>query len=199
VLEACIHQRLSLQLTADLTTLKESKKGAWLKYLPDVRAGLAPALSFDGERAQSRLAPALSIGLNSSLIYQSHRDKQQRKASSEAIIKRNQLQEATEIAQLQRLQRRLQTEIDKLNLHSGVTDIDRQLFNLYQKQYDNHDISPEEYLLKRKAFLLQELRSQDQLNRIQILQYQIEDLAGCVEFSFGSEIFQKKINAPTKR
>jgi uncharacterized protein HemX len=145
------------------------------------------------------LAPALSIGLNSSLIYQSHRDKQQRKATREAIIKQNQLQEATQIAQLHRLQRRLQTEIDKLNLHSGVTDIDRQLFTLYQKQYDNHDISPEEYLLKRKAFLLQELRTQDQLNRIQSLQYQVEDLAGCIEIPLDQENFSNFFQPVSKR
>lgn len=198
--ESCIKYRHQLQLSADLTTLQESKKGAWLKYLPSVSAGLAPAIRRGADGSfNSGLSPTLSIGVNSSLIYQSHSDKQQRKATREAIIKQNQLQEATEMAQLRRLQRRLQTETDKLNLHSGVTDIDRQLFTLYQKQYDNHDISPEEYLLKRKAFLLQELRTQDQLNRIQTLQYQIEDLAGCIEMSPDQENFSKKIQPVSKR
>jgi hypothetical protein len=198
--DSCIQIRLQLQLTADLTTLQESKKGAWLKYLPSVSAGLAPAIrrAADGS-FNSGLSPTLSIGLNSSLIYQSHREKQQRKATREAIIKQNQLQEATQIAQLHRLQRRLQTEIDKLNLHSGVTDIDRQLFTLYQKQYDNHDISPEEYLLKRKAFLLQELRTQDQLNRIQSLHYQVEDLAGCLETPIDPNFSQKNFTPLSKR
>lgn len=176
-LEACIHQRHQLQLTANLTTLQESKKGAWLKYLPSVSLAsgfrASPDSPFGG-------GGGLSIGLNSSLIYTAHRDKQQRAATRDAIIQRAQLQEDQEIAKLHRLQRRLQIETDKLNLHVGVTDIDRQLFNLYQQQYDNHDISPEEYLLKRKAFLLQELRNQDQLNRIEALQYEIEDLAGCL-------------------
>jgi hypothetical protein len=198
--ESCIHHRHQLQLAADLTTLQESKKGAWLKYLPSVSAGLAPAIRRGAHGSfNSGLSPTLSIGLNSSLIYQSHRDKQQRKATREAIIKQNQLQEATQIAQLHRLQRRLQTEIDKLNLHSGVTDIDRQLFTLYQKQYDNHDISPEEYLLKRKAFLLQELRTQDQLNRIQSLQYQVEDLAGCIEIPLDQENFSNFFQPVSKR
>jgi hypothetical protein len=198
--DSCIQQRQALQLAADLTTLQDSKKGAWLKYLPSVSAGLAPAIrrAADGS-FNSGLSPTLSIGLNSSLIYQSHREKQQRKATREAIIKQNQLQEATQIAQLHRLQRRLQTEIDKLNLHSGVTDIDRQLFTLYQKQYDNHDISPEEYLLKRKAFLLQELRTQDQLNRIQSLHYQVEDLAGCLETPIDPNFSQKNFTPLSKR
>jgi hypothetical protein len=127
--DSCIHHRLQLQLTADLTTLQESKKGAWLKYLPSVSAGLAPSFRRGADGSfSSGLSPTLSIGVNSSLIYQSHRDKQQRKAATEAIIKQNQLREATEIAQLHRLQRRLQTEIDKLNLQNGVSDIDRQLF-----------------------------------------------------------------------
>ncbi|WP_020569774.1 hypothetical protein [Neolewinella persica] len=179
--ESCIQTRHTRLREADLATLQESKKGAWLKYLPTVRAGLAPALGFNpnGE-AQSRLSPTLSVGLNSSLIYQAHRDKQQRAATRESIIKRSQLQEDQEIAKLHRLQRRLQIETNKLNLHDGVADIDRQLFTLYQKQYDNHDISPEEYLLKRKAFLLQELRNKDQITRIEALQYEIEDLAGCL-------------------
>jgi hypothetical protein len=198
--EDCIKQRHQLQLTADLTTLQESKKGAWLKYLPSVSAGLAPAIRRGADGSfSSGLSPTLSIGVNSSLIYQSHRDKQQRKASREAIIKQNQLQEATKIAQLHRLQRRLQTEIDKLNLQNGVSDIDRQLFTLYQKQYDNHDISPEEYLLKRKAFLLQELRNQDQLDRIQNLQYQVEDLAGCLETPIDPNFSQKNFTPLSKR
>jgi hypothetical protein len=180
-LEECIQTRHTRLREADLTTLKESKKGAWLKYLPSVSAGLAPAIRRQADGSfNSGLSPTLSIGINSSLIYQAHQDKQQRKATSEAITKRSQLQEDLEIAKLHRLQRRLQIETDKLSLHDGVTDIDRQLFTLYQKQYDNHDIPPEEYLLKRKAFLLQELRTQDQLTRIQTLQYEIEDLAGCI-------------------
>lgn len=198
--EFCIHTRHAAQLTADLTTLQESKKGAWLKYLPSLSAGLAPSLRVrEGLAPSQGFAPTLSIGLNSSLIYRSHREKQQRKAAREAIIKQNQLQEATEIAQLRRLQRRLQTEIDKLNLRSGVADIDRQLFNLYQKQYQNHDISPEEYLLKRKAFLLQELRNQDQLDRIQSLQYQIEDLANCFEISNEEKKIQKNFSPLSRR
>lgn len=178
--EACIQTRHARLLAANLAALQESKKGRWLKYLPTVRAGLAPALSFspNGE-ARSRLSPTLSLGLNSSLLYTAHRDKQQRAATREAIIKRAQLQEDQELAKLHRLQRRLQIETDKLNLQDGVADIDRQLFNLYQQQYDNHDITPEEYLLKRKAFLLQELRNQDQITRIEALKFEIEDLAGC--------------------
>lgn len=181
--ESCIQTRHHRLLQADLTSLKESKKGAWLKYLPSVSAGLAPAFrqSQDGGFS-SRLAPTLSIGLNSSLIYTAHRDKQQRAATRESIIQRAQLQEDLEVAKLHRLQRKLQIETSKLNLHDGVADIDRQLFSLYAKQYENHEISPEEYLLKRKAFLLQELRNQDQLTRIEALQFEIEDLAGCLTF-----------------
>jgi len=181
--ESCIQTRHTRLREADLATLTKSHKKDWLKYLPSVSAGLSPALRRDQDgNFSSRLTPTLSIGLNSSLIYQAHRDKQQRAATRESIIKRSQLQEDLEIAKLHRLQRRLQIETDKLNLHTGVTDIDRQLFNLYQQQYDNHDITPEEYLLKRKAFLLQELRNQDQITRIEALQFEIEDLAGCLTF-----------------
>jgi hypothetical protein len=180
-LDSCINQRHTRFREAELATLQESKKGAWLKYLPSISAGLAPSWRQNNDGSvRAGLAPSLSIGLNSSLIYTAHRDKQQRLATQDAIIKRSQLQEDLELAKLHRLQRRLQIETDKLNLHVGVTDIDRQLFTLYQKQYDNHDITPEEYLLKRKAFLLQELRNQDQITRIEALQYEIEDLAGCL-------------------
>jgi len=182
--ESCIQTRHTRLREADLATLTKAHKKDWLKYLPSVSAGLSPALRRDQDgNFSSRLTPTLSIGLNSSLIYQAHRDKQQRAATRESIIKRSQLQEDLEIAKLHRLQRRLQIETDKLNLHVGVIDIDRQLFNLYQQQYDNHDITPEEYLLKRKAFLLQELRNQDQITRIEALQFEIEDLAGCLTFT----------------
>jgi hypothetical protein len=192
-LDSCIQTRHTRQREADLTTLKESKKGAWLKYLPSLSAGLAPSLRQNNDgTVRAGLAPTLSLGINSSLIYQAHRDKQQREATKEAIIKRSQLQEDIEIAKLHRLQRRLEVETDKLNLHNGIADIDRQLFTLYQKQYDNKDISPEEYLLKRKAFLLQELRNQDQITRIEALQYEIEDLAGCLASPLETEEFPSR-------
>lgn len=179
--EACIHLRHTRLREAELATLQESKKGRWLKYLPTVRAGLAPTLRQNQDGTlNAGLFPTLSIGLNSSLIYQAHRDKQQRQATHNAIIQRSQLQQDLEIAKLHRLLRRLQTETDKLTLQSGVADVDRQLFSLYQQQYENHDISPEEYLLKRKAFLQQELRNQDQIARIEALRYEIEELAGCL-------------------
>jgi hypothetical protein len=191
--ESCIQTRHTRQREANLATLTKAHKKDWLKYLPSVSAGLAPSFrqSQDGS-VRAGLAPALSIGLNSSLIYTAHRDKQQRAATRESIIKRSQLQEDIEIAKLHRLQQRLQTETDKLNLHNGIADIDRQLFNLYQQQYDNHDIPPEEYLLKRKAFLLQELRNQDQITRIEALQYEIEDLAGCLTSPLGTEEFPSR-------
>jgi|GEM_PF-2058178 hypothetical protein len=179
--DSCIQQRHSRLREANLATLTKAHKKDWLKYLPSLSAGLAPSFRQNNDGSvRAGLAPSLSLGINSSLIYQAHRDKQQRAATRESIIKRSQLQEDLEIAKLHRLQRRLQIETDKLNLHVGVTDIDRQLFNLYQQQYDNHDITPEEYLLKRKAFLLQELRNQDQITRIEALRYEIEDLAGCL-------------------
>ena len=180
-LESCIQHRHTRLREAELATLQESKKGRWLKYLPTVRAGLAPTLRQNQDGTlNAGLFPTLSIGLNSSLIYQAHRDKQQRQATHNAIIQRSQLQQDLEIAKLHRLLRRLQTETDKLTLQSGVADVDRQLFSLYQQQYENHDISPEEYLLKRKAFLQQELRNQDQIARIEALRYEIEELAGCL-------------------
>jgi hypothetical protein len=186
--EACIHQRHTRLREAELATLTKAHKKDWLKYLPSLSAGLAPSFRQNNDgTVRAGLAPSLSLGINSNLIYQSHRDKQQREATQEAIIKRSQLQEDIEIAKLHRLQRRLEVETDKLNLHNGIADIDRQLFNLYQQQYDNYDIPPEEYLLKRKAFLLQELRNQDQITRIEALQYEIEDLAGCLTFPLGSE------------
>ncbi|TXF89303.1 hypothetical protein FUA23_11190 [Neolewinella aurantiaca] len=179
--ESCIQTRHLRLREAELATLTKAHKKDWLKYIPSLNAGLSPALRRDQDgNFSSRLTPTLSLGINSSLIYQAHRNKQQRAATRESIIKRSQLKEDIEIAKLHRLQRRLEVETDKLNLHNGVADIDRQLFTLYQKQYENHDISPEEYLLKRKTFLLQELRNQDQITRIETLQYEIENLAGCL-------------------
>ena len=179
--ETCIHHRHTRLRQAELAALQESQKGRWLKYLPTISAGLAPAFrQSQNGTFNSRLAPTLSVGLNSSLIYQAHRDKQQRLATREAIIQRSQLQQDLEVAKLHRLQRQLQIATNKLDLQAGVADIDRQLFNLYQQQYDNHDITPEEYLLKRKAFLQQELRNQDQITRIEAIQFEIEELAGCL-------------------
>ena len=175
--QSCLQHRYARLLEAELTTLHEARRGNWKKFLPALRLGLAPALSTNGT---VRLAFAPSLSLNSSLIYTAHRDKQQRAAQRLAVERRLQLQLDTDLARLDRLLRRQAEATVKLDLYAGVIEVDRQLFGLYQQQYDNHDITPEEYLLKRKAFLTQELRRQEQVDQLQLLQYEIEELAGCL-------------------
>jgi hypothetical protein len=77
-LESCIQTRQTRLREAELATLTKSHKKDWLKYLPSLSAGLAPSFrqSNDGS-VRGGLSPTLSLGLNSSLIYQAHRDKQQ--------------------------------------------------------------------------------------------------------------------------
>jgi hypothetical protein len=166
----CVRQRFTLLLDAELEALKLDHKGQWLKYLPSA------GMTYD---IQGRLRPAVSV--NSSTIYTARRDKRQLAARRESIRKRLMLEEARVLSNLIRKHQRLVAEVDRADRLAGIAEIDRELFYLYQEQYKNEELMPEDFLLKKKAFLLQEMRGQEQEEKLLLLRYEIEDLAQCLE------------------
>ena len=165
----CVRQRYTLLLEADLESLDVSNKGQWVKYLPNV------GVTYD---IQGRPRPAASI--NTSTIYTAKRDRQQLAAQREGIRKRLLLEEARTIGNLIRKYQRFIAEGDRVDRLSAIAEIDRELFYLYQEQHKNDELMPEEFLFKKKAFLIQEMRGLEQEEKVRMLRYEVEDLAQCL-------------------
>ncbi len=165
----CVRQRHTLLLEAELEVLNVSTKGQWLKYLPNV------GVTYD---ISGRPRPAVST--NSSTFYTARRDKQQLAAQRGGVRKRVLLEEARTTGNLIRKFQRFVVERDRSDLYAGIDSIDRELFYLYEQQYANNELSPEDFLLKKKAFLLQEMRGLEHREKVGKLRFEVEDLAGCL-------------------
>lgn len=168
-LTACIRSRHDRLLDAELAALQTNQKGEWLKYLPNL--GITYTVA-----GQPR--PALST--NSSLLYQSQRDRKNRQATEVALRKRSALQQDTEIARLQRKWQQLQLAQAEVNTYQEISAIDRELFSLYEQQYANNELTPEAFYLKKRAFLLQNLSYQAKAEKAQTLRFELHDIAGCL-------------------
>lgn len=172
---SCVRHRYTLLLDVELQALATTRRGQWIKYLPNL------GITYD---IAGRPRPAIST--NSSILYTARRDKQALTAQRESIRKRLALEEARVIADLIRKYQRLVAERERANVFTEIAEIDRELFYLYERQYENRELTPEEFLLKKKAFLLQEMRGQEQREKVTGLVYAVEDLAGCLPFTIPS-------------
>jgi hypothetical protein len=137
-LQDCVRGRLTRGLEADLTELEYSQKGEWIKYLPNIGVTYTVA-------GQPR--PAVSTSTN--VFYQAKRDRKEREAAKSAAIKRSQLQIDTELATLNRRWNRYQVARQRLDAYNAVAEIDRDLFKLFQQQYDANEILPEVFLTRK--------------------------------------------------
>ena len=164
----CVRSRYLLQLDAELAALEVGQKGQWIKYLPQV------GVTYD---IQGRPRPAASI--STATLYTAKRDQQQRVAQRESIRRHLQLEEAQVIGNLTRKYQRLVAEGDRADRLAGIAEIDRELFYLYERQHAANEITPEEFLLKKKAFLVQEMRGFEHEEKLRQLRYEVEDLAQC--------------------
>ena len=165
----CVRNRYLLRLDAELAALDVGQKGQWIKYLPQV------GVTYD---IQGRPRPAASI--STATLYTAKRDQQQRVAQRESIRRHLQLEEAQVLGNLTRKYQRLVAEGDRVDRLAGIAEIDRELFYLYERQHAANEITPEEFLLKKKAFLVQEMRGFEHEEKLRQLRYEVEDLAQCV-------------------
>ena len=166
---ACIRHRHARALEAEMAALDYDQKGEWLKYLPN----LGITYTVAGE-------PRPAVSSSSSVFYQARRDKKTRQAARLAATQRNQLLLDRELAAITRLWNRYQTAAESVAAYDEIAAIDRQLFTLYEKQYAAKEILPEAFLLKKKSFLLQELKRQEERTELSTLWHQIIDKAECL-------------------
>jgi hypothetical protein len=168
-LQDCIRTTQGRSLAADLTALEYSQKGEWLKYLPN----LGITYTVVGQ-------PRPAVSTSTSVFYQANRDRKNRESARAAAQKRSLLQLDVNLAKLTRLWNRHQRTIQRYQAYDDIAQIDRDLFDLYEKQYAAKELLPEPFLLKKKAFLLQEIKRQEEQEKQQDLWSLILDTAGCL-------------------
>jgi hypothetical protein len=133
------------QTHLELLAFKDSKKGEWLKFLPNL--GITYAL--DGQ-------PRPSLSLSSGILYQSKKNKQQNAAKRQQIIEQ-QLQAAEQaknqladlILQYQQLQNEYRTQQE-------LFAIETDLFRIKQDEYERQELAPSDFLHAKRTYLLQQ-------------------------------------------
>lgn len=171
-LEVCVRERFARSLDADLAALEYSTKGEWLKYLPN----LGVTYTVAGE-------PRPAISTSTSVLYQARRDKKTRVAARDAARQRNAIELDQELAQLRRLWIRYQAAARRSRVQDDIAIIDKELFKLYEKQYANKEILPEEFLLKKKGFLIQELHREEESQKVFDTWFDLTKTAGCLKLN----------------
>ena len=145
VLNHSIDSFYAQQTHLQLLEFRESKKGEWLKFLPN----LGITYTVTGQ-------PRPSISLSSGLLYQVKKAKQQRATKRQQIIQTQLL--AAEKAKGQLMDLILQyeqLEIEYLT-QQKLFAIEKNLFLIKKDEYERQEIAPSDFLRAKKTFLLQQ-------------------------------------------
>ncbi|PHN00781.1 hypothetical protein CRP01_40465 [Flavilitoribacter nigricans DSM 23189 = NBRC 102662] len=133
------------QTHSQLLEFKDSKKGEWLKFLPNL--GITYAL--DGQ-------PRPSISLSSGILYQTQKAKQQRASKREQIIQMQ--QQSAEIAknQLADLLLQYQQLHNEYRTQQELFAIETDLFRIKEDEYQRQELAPSDFLQAKRTYLLQQ-------------------------------------------
>ncbi|MCB0632272.1 MAG: hypothetical protein R2824_34755 [Saprospiraceae bacterium] len=145
VLNQSIDTFYARQTHLQLLEFRESKKGEWLKFLPN----LGITYTVTGQ-------PRPSISLSSGILYQVKKAKQQRATKRQQIIKTQLL--AAEKAKSQLTDLILQYEQLEMEYltQQKLFAIEKNLFLIKKDEYERQEIAPSDFLRAKKTFLLQQ-------------------------------------------
>lgn len=136
---AAYHQQLT---AAELQEFEVSNSGQWMTYLPSVGVGYTPA-------GQPR--PTASFSL--SQVLTAKRNKQTLAAKRRAITESAMLRHANDKRHLTGLIRQFDLLKRELEFEKELFQIDTELFEFYQAQLENHELTASQFLLKKKSYL----------------------------------------------
>lgn len=139
---ATYHQSL---VSAQLAEFEISAKGNWMNYIPSLGIGYAPT----GEPR-----PTMSFSLSQILTAQ--RNRQTIEAKRRAITATATLLHQSEIRKLQALLRQFQNIQSDIEFAQSIHQIDVQLFQFYETQHQNHELTASQFLLKKRDLLIKE-------------------------------------------
>lgn len=163
-IQHCIDDYYNDLSDAQLLQFTDDNKKEWLKYMPSVGLTYTPS-------GQPR--PGISIG--SALIYNSYKDKRAKEETIRSIKLTNQLTADSEVLNFNMLIQQLELMKQDLEHEKRTLQIDTELFEFYTKQHESNQMTPSQYLLKKKDYYnkLESLRKSEsaiQLHRLQIIQ-----------------------------
>lgn len=163
---AVLHHRIdsffAQQTQLQLLEFKHTKKGEWLKFLPNL--GITYTVS--GQ-------PRPSISLSSGLLYQTQKAKHTRAAKRRQIMETNRLEAEQEKAKLQQLLVRYQLLQQEVVHQRSLHRVDEQLFAIREDEYLRQERAPSDYLQAKRAFLVQQQALREKAGQLQLLEMEI--------------------------
>jgi hypothetical protein len=145
------------KLTAELQELEIKDKGKILKYLPTVGLTFGlPSISWGTEKIAN-------IKQQKAII----------EAKRKSLEMDNTLKMNDDLGKLSIMYHNINYLISNIDSDKELIQVEKDLFQIYEKQYQNHEITPTEYLQKKKAYLLV---NQQFRNRIEDIRKLINEL-----------------------
>lgn len=133
------------KLASEIAAFEASPKDYWMNFVPSVGVAYTPS---------GAPRPAVSFSLNS--LLQTRKQKQQIKAMRESIVLKNQIERQENKIQVSKILKQIEILNSDLKFSLQVFEIENQLFEFYEKQNQNNDIRPSEFLIKKIAHLKKE-------------------------------------------
>lgn len=160
ILFSSIDSFYNQKLESEIKAFEADPKDYWMNFVPSI--GMAYNL-------EGKPRPSFSFSLNS--LFQVRAQKRQVAALRESIILKNQIERLETKNQVRKLKQRIEILKSDLEFSMQLFEIDNQLFEFYEKQNQNNDIKPSEFLIKKKDYLTkkQSIRLEEREIRISIL------------------------------
>ncbi|MCB0633486.1 MAG: hypothetical protein KDD15_27305 [Lewinella sp.] len=157
-IDSCYAQRAYLELLE----FKNTRKGEWLKFLPNI--GISYTLN--GQ-------PRPAVSFSSGLLYQARKARLQRLAKQEQIVQST-LSEAEEAkAELATLLLRHSILQEEIVAQHKRHQIEQEIFLIQEDEYNRLERSPAEYLQAKRTFLIQQETLEDLKRRSLLLEMEI--------------------------
>lgn len=145
-------------LTAELKAFESNPKDYWMNFVPSVGVGY---------NLQGKPRPSISFSLNS--LFQVRKQKRQVAAIKESIILKNHIERQKTKSTVSKIYQQIKTLKEDLKFSLKVFAIEKQLFEFHERQNQNHEIRPSEFLIMKIAFLKKEEIIRIQKRQIEIL------------------------------
>ena len=154
------HQK---QLQAELTAFDASPKDYWMNFVPSIGVGY---------NLQGQPRPTLSYSIAS--LFNFRNQKRQIEKQRQAILLQHQVTKETDQRQLLAMIQEYQLMKSDLIFKTSIFAIDKELFEFYQKQTENLELKPSQFLIKKREFLhkkeqLFQVRQTLKIQKIKIL------------------------------
>ena len=150
------------QSKAELLEYQESKKGEWLKYVPDV--GMTYTVA--GQ-------PRPSVSFSTNIIYRAKKDQQLRTAKIKSIESATLLLIQQEQRKLLQLIANYEQALRGVQLATEIQAIEDAIFEIQATKYQNRELTPLEYLPLKRNYLQKQYELAEKQQQLNLLRGEI--------------------------